>query len=452
MNCGTKQKKQWKESVARGAKKKKGWVLTLILGVLLIVLMMAAGIHLLYMEPLTVSLSPLKEMPKAPITRREYDPGVKELLEAMFDKPADEVMDEEIAAIQYLKMDGSEYDGSYQVIYSRENYYDYNEEEFFDSHVEMLEADCPDLEMDSLTCFEGLRRLTIIQGPLNDIGSFRHLKNLKGLFLYETISVTDLTAFGKLPDLEGVGIDYVDSVEGIENLPNLKELELQHSNISDIDKILAVDGLEELDISYNYMLRSLEGIQHMPSLKRLYLFDLSEIMDLSAITECQDLETLYLDLDYVEQLPDLSSMVHLENLYLAYFYDFIDLHVEELSGLKRLFLYDGNFDERNFNQICTLDQLERLEIVNCKMFCPTDALENLQNLKHLNLSMDGLMDLDFMKGFQKLEYLDMSYNNLTDLSPVAELEHLSYLDISGNPVGNMRVLDELKDVEIVNDY
>ena len=432
--------------------------LTIILGVCVVVVLIGATVmafqnaaNRFYHQEYT-----LAEPPQNNYSSPEFSSnnGIDQVLEAVFDKPSAAVTEEEISAIRYLKISDNYDDGSIDIFFSDRDYYDYNgSDEYFDDYVNYTYVEDTYLEAEDLARFKGLTRLVLDGAYLEDISSYKAMQNLRGLFLYNTVyGYSNLEVFHDFPQLEGIGIDYITDLSGLDQFKNLKELNLYNSSFTNLEDILPVTSLEKLSIEENYVINSLEGVQDLPNLRYLDLFYNEALKDLGPISQCGGLTELSVDLDYAETIPDLSALTNLESLELGYFIDLSALNINKLPELKKINFYSGSFDESNFANICSLSQLERLNMNWCTLYCDTDNLANLTNLKHLGISENGISNIDFVESLGQLEYLDISLNKIQDVSKLAGLSNLTYLDVSGNPVTDTSVLDqlEMEGVEVYN--
>ncbi|WP_343247535.1 leucine-rich repeat domain-containing protein [Diplocloster hominis] len=440
------------------ASKSNKWVLTVILGICVVVVLIGATVmafqnaaNRFYHQEYTLTEPPQNNYPSSEFSSND---GIDQVMEAIFDKPSAAVTEEEIGAIRYLKISDNYDDGSIDIFFSDRDYYDYGgSDEYFDDYVNYTYVEDTYLEAEDLARFKGLTRLVLDGAYLEDVSSYKALQNLRGLFLYNTVyGYSDLDVFQDFPQLEGIGIDYITDLSGLDQFTNLKELNLYNSSFTNLDDILPLTSLERLSIEENYVINSLEGVQNLPNLKYLDLFYNEALKDLSPISQCEGLTELSVDLDYAEEIPDLTTLTNLESLELGYFMDLSALNINNLPQLKEISFYSGSFDDHNFVNICSMSQLERLNMNWCTLYCDTDSLANLVNLTHLGISENGISNIDFVEGMGQLEYLDISLNKVQDVSKLAGLSNLTYLDVSGNPVTDTSVLDQLKmeGVEVYN--
>ena len=68
------------------------------------------------------------------------------------------------------------------------------------------------------------------------------------------------------------------------------------------------------------------------------------------------------------------------------------------------------------------------------------GIENLVNLKSLDLPSNNIRDISALKNLKKLEFLTLSNNNISDISSMKKLKHISWLDLNTNQVKDISPL------------
>lgn len=141
----------------------------------------------------------------------------------------------------------------------------------------------------------------------------------------------------------------------------------------------------------------------------------TQIDSLTGISECGDLEQLYLDGNDISELSPLSGLNNL------------------------LVLWLGSNNISNLTSISGLTNLEflRLHLNNIIDISP---LSSLTSLKKLNLSYNDISDIEPLSELTNLKYLDLRSTNITSISPLSELYDLQTLRLEGNNISDIQPL------------
>ena len=75
---------------------------------------------------------------------------------------------------------------------------------------------------------------------------------------------------------------------------------------------------------------------------------------------------------------------------------------------------------------------------------------DMQNIKKLELSIENISDISFLKYFPNLEELKLGHNNISDLNPLSTLTSLKTLDLSENNISDISKLADLKNLKNLN--
>jgi hypothetical protein len=107
-------------------------------------------------------------------------------------------------------------------------------------------------------------------------------------------------------DALGQGIT---SLEGIEHLASLKHLQLGHNQINDIRPLADLTNLEELYL-YENQISDISVLANLTGLKDLHLYD-NQISDISSLAGLTNLQVLMLEHN---QISDINVLAELKNL------------------------------------------------------------------------------------------------------------------------------------------
>lgn len=257
--------------------------------------------------------------------------------------------------------------------------------------------------------FQGLCTLTVGDSNIRTKEDL-FLPNLRGLYITLPMDAADLTKFTHLKKLEALqlGGPSLTSLEGLDQLPALTELILFDTGLTDLSVLAAQKQIVRLSLVDNGQLSSVASLSQAAHLERLALSG-KALTDLSPLASLSGLEELSVTGTAIRNAAFLAGMTGLKAL--------------ELTGNKEL----GAVPE-----LAGLTQLERLTLDSDESFASQNDLESLSNLKALKLQVSK--ELSFLQPLQSLEELTIySYRAQWDISGVAQFPNLKRLSFrSGN--------------------
>lgn len=123
--------------------------------------------------------------------------------------------------------------------------------------------------------------------------------------------------------------------------------------------------------------------------------------------------------------------------------------IENLTNLKSL-----NLTFSYAVDISPLKDLTKLHYLNLSrnyfiLNKDISFLKNLVNLERLDLSSDGIEDLTPLKNMKNLRVLNLYSNEITDLNPIKDLNQLKEINLSG---GSRDGYNHIKDISILKDF
>ena len=322
----------------------------------------------------------------------------------------------------------------------------------------------------------------------------------------------DIDADGKITEFDMAQIQslsinniYLDSVKGLGKAKNLKYLDLSiNTNYDSNNKAIPVDlseiaELKKLESLYLYgNTRNIEFLTEMKNLKILYVeihYDNPE--NIHILENLTNLENLTITGE-IETLEPLSNLVNLDSLTidsssngikdLAYLKKLTNLtsltlrgnfekweNFDEIGKLKNLvslhiYRYDGNenlpIDYSFINELSnlwSLDIKDSYTNFDCSLIKPnnlshlylkvnsllnTDQLGNLSKLYSLDIESSKLSDIEFVKNLD-LDSLTLRNNYVTDLTPLENM-NVNYVDLINNPI-NPEEYDNSRIIELYGD-
>jgi len=226
------------------------------------------------------------------------------------------------------------------------------------------------------------------------------------------------------------------------NLETVTKLELNNSNISNIEGIEKFTALTELNISNN-RITDISVLSSLTSLKKLSAYG-NTISNISPVSNLNNLEYLNIAknrlIDSAENSQNaitksISTLTNITQLDMSHNYLRYTNGIEKLKKLENLNLYD--------NAICDLT-----------------GLNTLTNLTSLNLGENnengtdnGIIGLESLKNLTKLEEFDFSENKTPNImNNISELINLKKLSLQRNKIKSIEGLGNLTNLEILNLY
>nr|WP_294859428.1 leucine-rich repeat domain-containing protein [uncultured Fluviicola sp.] len=227
------------------------------------------------------------------------------------------------------------------------------------------------------------------------------------------------------------------TLSNLDHLSKLKELHLRGTNITDTSILGGISTLENLLLSGSDVLDSVNGLESLINLKHLEV-NLTEISEIEKIKVSDSLRSLSLKSSLIDRISGLDRFINLEDLYLN------SCNVEKLEGLDHLkSLKRLNFNGSNISEIQGLENLISLEVLDFgdNEITSIKGLENLTNLKKLNLSLNEIKKVENLNGLVNLERLMLDGNQIVDfdLTLLKELKKPCIISLSYNPITSLDV-------------
>ena len=242
--------------------------------------------------------------------------------------------------------------------------------------------------------------------------------------------------------------------------------QLKHQNIyKDGQKITEkkMSQLKGLDCNLNFTqsrsggIKSLEGLEYAVNMTILDLTG-NEVIDLTPLKKCKNLETLELDAQYsmksgqyLTDISPLKDLTKLKKLVLK------NNKIEDLSAigslteLEELDLY-GNRGIKSINGFENLKKLKKLLLNRTGEITDISPLKECKDLEELSIQNNKVSSIEALKDHEKLTLLDISGNKqITDLSPLEKSTKLTRLLANGNKIENLdslKNLTELKEIHV----
>jgi internalin A len=123
---------------------------------------------------------------------------------------------------------------------------------------------------------------------------------------------------------------------------------------------------------------------------------------------------------YFGQEWDLKDLSPLQNLYHLRYLDVSTTKINDFEPIKHLI----NLQALNISYVERFPVLRYVGLLNSYISTSLSPLGNLINLKWLNISSAGVIDLSPLKNLTNLQYLDISGNSVKELTPLQNMKNL----------------------------
>ncbi|CAL6009409.1 Conserved_hypothetical protein [Hexamita inflata] len=327
--------------------------------------------------------------------------------------------------------------------------------------------------LNSFYNLQGLKQLDISRSQLSDISILSNFITLETLNISKNIipNISVIQNFPHLTQLIG-GFNQIRDISVILQCPKLQYIDLSHNLIVDIPQVN--HKIKHLDISFNQ-------IYKLPSiifnnfdqilLQNNYISHLQNEIDLPQIGYQNIPDQKYIDLNSLDL--NLQQLLH-DCIINSKLISFNTKNQEYITKFDK-YIQQSNFTDldnlygfSNWNYYKQMNQFNKLEIVSddyiqgvnlcesqnidaiilkrcmnvrfnrvnynitalvvksCNLQC-IYGIEQMQQLKLLNLSDNCLTDISSLQGLHNLEYLSLEDNQVADISPISELNKLVVL-------------------------
>lgn len=364
--------------------------------------------------------------------------------EQVFDQPAEEISESDLAKIQWLEMRNTI---DFRCIgYSFDDPSENPDAEL--TWVDFPRDDYPDADLTCLPAFSGVKRISTNQTLFPEYIEGLSLTGISGYYesLEQVASLVDdpsqlrylsltsdplsLAGLDKLTNLETLILngDHLEEEKSLVNakslkhltldmydgsmdfstfgmMPWLESLSIESQSIRDLSFIAKMEALTSLHLKYGTFL-SLDALRDHPALTELSLESCGEVKDMSAVSTLTGLTALRLDLPYGCPQPDLSSLTAMKDLYLERFDNTSFLRsmpaletlvlnytpassasdFDHLVSLKKLQCSAFAASDQDFSFITHLPSIEDVSLQGTITYNDISGIFNLPTLKRLNIS------------------------------------------------------------------
>jgi len=174
--------------------------------------------------------------------------------------------------------------------------------------------------------------------------------------------------------------------------------------------------------------------------------DGKDIVDLSGLEHCGNLQVLNLENNQIVDVGPLASLNELRYLNLG------KNKVTSINPLANLFkLEELILNENGIVDISPLSGLSNLQSLQLKQnqIIDISPLSGLVELEYLFLYSNKIAQINALSSLTNLIWLDLMNNEISDISPLTGLSNLKYLFLNVNQISNISPLGGLTDMRIL---
>ncbi len=188
-------------------------------------------------------------------------------------------------------------------------------------------------------------------------------------------------------------------------------------------------------------IQDVSGLEYMTNLENLTLEEV-KLENIQFISKLRQLKSLSITYGELEDIGSLAELEHIEFLTLRN-NKISDL--SPLSQMKKIKMLDVNSNYiKDIKPLFTVTSLRDLTIANNQINnAGLEGIHQLKNLKTLEISNNGLSNVEHINGMNKLIELGLSKNELVDLNPLSQLSGLQKLDLEENYISDITPLSQL---------
>ena len=227
------------------------------------------------------------------------------------------------------------------------------------------------------------------------------------LSVTDSADLEDIKDMIALNELDLSGNEYIQSIEPLAQLVSLRLLNLSGTNVSDLTPIRNLTELVELDLSRTKVF-DLSPLKYAVKLARLNIND-TEIRSVAVLEKMTALQNLEMENTHVFDFKPLSFLSGLVNL---------NLRKTQLTSLALL---------TGLNELIELN-------VSKTSIQDLSPLSGLSGLVSLNIDSTLIRDIKPLATLQDLEALHANYTFISDLSPLQKLPKLERVYCDHTPV------------------
>lgn len=279
---------------------------------------------------------------------------------------------------------------------------------------------------------------------------------LKKIEFHAKENDSDLSQHTSLSNLEELGIASEEGADfGLDNNNDVVELDFGYANSvtqEDINEIGKMNSLKKLDFFIDSSDIDLSPLTNLNNLEELCItsgWEGNGSLNTEPIGELKQIKKITLiecefDTSFLAQLTNLESVLLLKCT------EFEDLSAfENLKGLQDISI--SYVDDADLNYLKNLTELKTINIVGANMR-NFDGLKNLTNVEELILReswieyKDQIINMEVFVNMYKLTNISIERKRIIDISPLAEIEGLEMITLADTGVSDISPLANLENL------
>ena len=306
-----------------------------------------------------------------------------------------------------------------------------------------------------LHAFVGLQRLSLHRVSLAGLNPLHKLARLRELSFSEVkLGVDTTTAMRQVhtldwsatttaeftllrwfPALRRLSLDSTDgklsSLASLRLPRGLERLSLGPSRVRSLAPLVTLKSLRALSITGNPV-RDLAPLANLPLLRQLGLFQ-TDVEALSPLRRLGGLQTLAIVGGPLREIGPLATLTQLRSLRL---HALRLATLSPLARLKSLRVLSLQLPRVDLAAVGQLAKLRQLALNTVGMLQNVDNLQQLRQLRSLDLSESPFRDVALIVGLGELRELDLRHSRVTRLRGLQQLKHLRLLRVTRRRQGS----------------
>ncbi|HID0865928.1 TPA: leucine-rich repeat domain-containing protein, partial [Clostridium botulinum] len=320
------------------------------------------------------------------------------------------------------------------------------------------------VDLQGLESMENLTYLDLSNNEISNIDSIKKLVNLKKLVLHKN-KIGSIKSIESLKYLEELDLsnNLIGDITALGGLSQLTRLDLSRNGIVSINSLGSLINLQYLSLYENKISEGEEYLKKLYSLRELYLknsgvsnFDVTlayyNNLEKKDFTTNSDFIVFdeKLDSDLAKIIREILGKDENTNIYKSEVDTITDLNLSE-EAISRLNI-SSRLTNTNVINLDGIQYFSNLHSINLRGHGKLEGLENLIPIRGLiKLDLQGreinYTSLYYIKYLTSLRYLYLNNMNLTgDLSFLENLTDLRILDLSRTGISNISILDKLRNL------
>ena len=295
-----------------------------------------------------------------------------------------------------------------------------------------------------------MARLPYLHAADKDIRDLTGLEHAVGLKLLNVGGnpIRDLTPILALPQLRllYLGDTAINDLKQVAELTHLTHLGLGSNQLSDLRPLAALTQLTELRLGSN-QISDLRPLAALTQLTKLNL-SFNQISNIIPLENMRRLEDLNLQHNQISDISPLRRLVRLKWLY-------IDSNplIADITSLENMtqmrFLQISNPLITDITPLSGLTELVELGIIESQVR-DISPLANMTQLRALNIHTNPLTDITPLSGLTELVELGLASCQIRDISPLAALTRLESVGLSNNQISDITPVGRLTKVKALS--